>query len=275
MSNKPVSGEDAAWQRWDLRPIEPPAPPAFLTPAKARARLNPVAPEAVAEPEPEVVDEPEIDPRGVDVPTEEVDIEPETLSSYPTAAELEAIHQEAWQAGFEAGHAEGLDKGREEGKVAAHDELRPELQAELALLQALRTRLETSLTQLESDLAPQLLSLALECADRLVGAHVAACEDALEPLLTGALANLAGSLKQARLRVHPDDLIVARRVIEREAADASWQYIPDASVGRGGCLIDLPSGRIDLRLATRREALGEALGAEPVPGDIEADHVVR
>lgn len=277
MSNRPESGDGVAWQRWDLRPIDPPAAPVFLTPAQLLARRQSEVPEPEVVPEPEAPAgeaEAEADPRGVDVPTEDVDIEPEKLSSYPTAAELEAIHQEAWQAGFEAGRTEGQERGCEEGRAAAYDELRPELQAELALLQGLRARLDDALTRLESDLAPQLLSLALECADRLVGAHVTAREDALEPLLVEALGGLAGTLRQARLRVHPDDLAVAQRVIEREAADIHWQYVADASVGRGGCLIDLPSGRIDLRLATRREALAEALGAGPVPAG-EADDAER
>jgi flagellar biosynthesis/type III secretory pathway protein FliH len=86
-----------------------------------------------------------------------------------------------------------------------------------------------------------------------------------------ALANIAvEALAAARarsglvlLRVHPDDLtaINAARpaLAARIAAAVELRAIADPAVGRGGCVVETPAGRLDARLETQLAALEQAV----------------
>lgn len=65
------------------------------------------------------------------------------------------------------------------------------------------------------------------------------------------------------LRTHPEDL--SRLTAEREAwlarlpMVADIRFVADASVDRGGCIVETPIGRLDARLSTQLDALESAL----------------
>ncbi|WP_230369024.1 hypothetical protein [Paludibacterium denitrificans] len=114
LSNNPIiPGEQVdSWQSWapaDLGGLSSTLTPAQLVELVAKRRgaaaasRNGCAGEAVADNDP---------PPGDSDPADGAVAEASGLS-YPTAAELEAIHQDARQtghdAGYAAGHAEGLD----------------------------------------------------------------------------------------------------------------------------------------------------------------------
>ena len=67
-----------------------------------------------------------------------------------------------------------------------------------------------------------------------------------------------------RVRVHPDDLaaVEARReALATRAPAAALELVADETVGRAGCVIDTPHGRVDARLETQLAALERALTA--------------
>jgi len=237
---------ESAWSPWrfadlNARPVEPVAP-------------EPVPPvEPASESSEECVEE-----AGS---VEEV-IEP--VLSYPTAAELEAIHQDAWQAGYDAGHQAGLAAGQQAGEAAGREAASSVVQQQFAdawaPLAQLAGSFEAELARIEPVLADDVLQLAMVLASKLVGHELVANPTALEPLLRDALLALPPTLKAARLRVNPADLAVVRRFLEREAPQTVWQWVEDSAIERGGCLIDSDGARLDLTLARRRQALAAALG---------------
>jgi flagellar biosynthesis/type III secretory pathway protein FliH len=96
-------------------------------------------------------------------------------------------------------------------------------------------------------------------AEKIVGRAVA-----LDPELGAAMA--ARALEAARprggavvLRVHPDDVATmeARRgeLLARLAKVEALRILPDPAVGRAGCIVDTPAGRLDARLETQLEVL--------------------
>ncbi|TCP15745.1 flagellar assembly protein FliH [Crenobacter luteus] len=255
MSNKAgiIPGEALdAWSRWH---------PGELLPERA-APADAVAAPATPEPGPAAVEPAAPEPH----PEEPVEPPP----AYPTAAELEAIHQEAWQAGHEAGyaeglaagHAQGLAEGREAGFAAARDEAAAAFAERFAPLAELGQRFESELARLEAELAPSLLKLAFELAAELTRVTVASRPDALRALLAEALADWREDLGRARVRVHPDDLATVRDFLETEAPATVWQWQEDATLERGGCVIDTRSVSLDLSLEARRAALAAALGLD-------------
>ncbi|GGY11016.1 flagellar assembly protein FliH [Paludibacterium paludis] len=277
-SNKTIipAGELEDWQSWQPRELLPSL--ATLTPGdlarlvvKARGPMvSPASLEerlqsgALPEPEPEVF---HVEPMPEPLSSEEPEPEP---PAYPTAAELEAIHQDAWQSGYQAGHEAGLVTGKEEGLALGlaegREAARETFQAAWEPLRQLSGEFAASLSRLEEALAPELLTLALTFAERLVGEHLACRPNAIEAMLREALASLPATLAQGRLRVNPADLEVARNFLETETPETMWQWIEDPAIERGGCLLETPQLRLDLTLASRKAELLAAL-----PGGTDDD----
>ncbi|MCW3479449.1 FliH/SctL family protein [Neisseriaceae bacterium JH1-16] len=214
-----------------------------------------------------------------DVCAEQVGLVEEVIEpalSYPTAAELEAIHQEAWQAGYDAGHMAGFTAGQQSGEAAGREAATAVVQQQFAdawaPLGQLATSFEAEVARIEPVLADDVLQLAMLLASKLVCNELSANPAALEPLLRNALLALPPHLKAARLRVNPADLAVVRRFLEHEAPQTVWQWVEDPAIERGGCLIDSDGARLDLTLSRRRQALAAALGlSAQESGDERAD----
>lgn len=245
--SKIVSGDTLAWQRWEFSHINEldDRDEALVEVPEEGEQLETGDEQAVAEVDDGVLAEP---------------VEDEVVCVYPTAAELEAIHQEAYQAGFEAGQAEGLQAGREAGHAEAYAAAREQFAAEIAAMASLRERLEQGVAALEAQVAPELLDLAVTCARQIVADHIAVDQDALLPSLRDALAELGRDLGQVRVRVHSRDLAVVQAFIQREGGDTRWQFVEDSTVEPGGCLIDSSAFSLDLSLAQRWRLLSESLG---------------
>jgi len=187
---------------------------------------------------------------------------------YPTASELEAIHQEAWQTGYDegvqAGHAEGLAQGMQQG----HDQAAEQFAQLWTPLRELSSNFGRELARVEEELSGTLLRLAMQLAERLAGEHVANSDSAILAQLRQILNELPSSMSQARLRVNPADLAAARQFLEQETPETQWQWIEDPNIQRGGCIIDTSALRLDLRLASRLAALQAALGLDAADNDL-------
>ncbi|MBV8047819.1 MAG: flagellar assembly protein FliH [Paludibacterium sp.] len=277
LSNKGIIPADrlSDWQSWspgELQTGPKPPPPEErpfegLTPEQVRALTESLAPgeaRAPVEPLPE--------------PDDIEQAPPAPQLGYPTAAELESIHQEAWQTGHDAGLAAGEAEGRERGLAQGRAEGLAEAQQRFADAWAPLANLAASfsgaLGSLESELAEDLLALAVKLAERLVAAHLAVDPRAIEPLLREALAALPSTLTQGRLRVNPQDLEVARAFLQQERPETLWQWVDDPSVPRGGCLLETPSLSQALTQPVRLAAMARALGLAEEAGDDDGDDTV-
>ncbi|OQS23103.1 FliH/SctL family protein [Chromobacterium violaceum] len=229
--------------------------------------------ERIAASEPPVAPVPLAEAEALAEQAEAVAAEPEEEAQalgYPTAAELEAIHQEAWQAGHEAGleagraegFEQGLQAGREQGAAQALAEQLPKLEEAWQALRDMGGDFSGELARLEQELARDVLQLAWALAQKLLQQKLERDEQALLPLLQAALAELPSTLANARLRVNPADLAVAREFLQQETPETAWQWVEDAQVRRGGCVIDASSVRLDMTLETRLAAMSRALGLE-------------
>ena len=107
------------------------------------------------------------------------------------------------------------------------------------------------------------LVLARKIAEKIIGRAVE-----LDPSVMGEIAGQALAACRARggsvvLRVHPDDLAAVEMSRPgwqaRVAADANIHVVADDSVGRHGCVVETPVGRLDARLETQLDAIERAL----------------
>jgi flagellar biosynthesis/type III secretory pathway protein FliH len=107
------------------------------------------------------------------------------------------------------------------------------------------------------------LVLARKMAEKIVGRAVE-----LEPSVMGEIAAQALAASRAQggqvvLRVHPDDCAAVEQArpnwLTKVASAADVRVVADATVGRHGCVVETPVGRLDARLQTQLDALEGAL----------------
>ena len=109
--------------------------------------------------------------------------------------------------------------------------------------------------------APAAIALARKMAEKIVGRAVELDPDVVADIAAEALGTCRADVGAVRVRVHPDDLpaVEARRDrLTSRLPATTIELVGDPAVGRHGCLIDTPRGRIDARLETQLAALEHA-----------------
>jgi type III secretion protein L len=162
--------------------------------------------------------------------------------------EADALRAEAGAA-REAARREGFEAGRADGVA----------EAAVALAAA-----QTEAARLVAAAGPTAIALAAKMAERIVGRAVALAPETMAEIAAEALAACRPAGGTVRVRIHPDDLpaVEAHRVaLEARAPAAVLELVADEAVGRHGCVIETPQGRVDARLDTQLAALERALTA--------------
>jgi flagellar biosynthesis/type III secretory pathway protein FliH len=154
----------------------------------------------------------------------------------------------------------GAASAREEARRQGFEEGRAQAVAETAAALA-AVRAEAS-RALEAAI-PVAVPLASKMAERIVGRAVALDPEVMAEIAAAALAACRPGGALVRFRLHPDDLaaVAGRReaLARRVPASATLDFVADESVGRHGCVIETPRGRVDARLETQLAALERAL----------------
>jgi len=171
-------------------------------------------------------------------------------------ARAEVIRREA-----EAVREEGRRQGIAEGRAAAAVELADALGVARAEEERLRVQAR-----------PAALRLALGMAEKIVGRAVDLAPELVADIAEQALAASRARTGKVTLRLHPDDLPALatdgprRRLLGRLRAGAELLLVADPSVGRHGCVVETPAGRLDARIQTQLDALERALAGEDAHG---------
>ena len=182
-----------------------------------------------------------------------------TLAQIEAEAEaLVAAAQARAQAIEAAAHREGFTHGQREGLEATRAAAAPLVGLLAEAVRAAQAARAGALAGAEVE----LLALALALAERILHREVAATPGEVEALARGLL-DRARDKRRAVLRVHPEDyarLLEARRaLLEGLPKDADLRFEADPGVGRGGCLLETPSGILDGRLESQLEEALRAL----------------
>jgi flagellar assembly protein FliH len=164
-------------------------------------------------------------------------------------AHLAKVEREAFGKGYEAGERAGA----EAGATRAEAMLR-RLAETLDELGSLR---QSMIRQTER----QMVLLALTVARRIVRREVTIDQD-----LTVAMARVAldrlGESASAAIRLHPDDYSATVGRHGEDWAGAHVQVSPDASVPRGGCLVQSDFGFVDASVDAQIQELARTLLAD-------------
>lgn len=150
----------------------------------------------------------------------------------PTAGELQALQERAWNEGWHA--------GLEEGRAA--------INARLATLNRAIEQASGFLAEAESTLAPRLLNLVVAMAQEVIRAELRLQPESLLVAVREALAVMPSGTQAPNIFLHPDDLAWMR---EDPGVDRAWQLVADPRVGQGSCRIELGDSLVESELADR------------------------
>lgn len=205
-------------------------------------------------------------------PPEEV---PEILP--PTAEEIEAIRQAAYEEGlsqgkaqgYAEGHEEGLQAGRElgynegyaTGEQAGMDTGKIKVEALAEQWQQLVSNIHAPLQQVNDTTREQLTLLAVNLARAVILSEVKTNHDVILQALSEGMKALPINERAYQIHLHPEDLRVVETHVGAEALQQrGWQLIESPGVVRGGCDIVTDSNAVDVTLERRlRQVLDQFL----------------
>lgn len=162
-----------------------------------------------------------------------------------------AIEREAFSQGYAAGERAGAEAGAQRA-----DALVRRLSATLDELANLR---RTIASQAEHD----LVRLALAVARRVVHREIQLDAQLVAALAHVALERLDAGRGPALLKMHPEDIERLKASTTTEWAQSAIRLVPDASVARGGCVVETAHGRVDATVDRQFSEIAHALLGEP------------
>lgn len=167
---------------------------------------------------------------------------PEPEYRLPTLDEIEQIHHQAHKDGYAAGYEEGTARVR----------------LEAMRLHSLNENLENALSKLDTDIAEELLALALEIARQVVRQQIAAKPEVLLNVVKEALLQLPHL--HSAIYLHPDDATLVKSYIGEQLSHAGHRILEEPGLERGGCRVEAAGSQIDGSLETRWSRVIESMG---------------
>mgnify|MGYP001407174420 CR=1 FL=1 len=166
-------------------------------------------------------------------------------------ARLQAELEQARREGYKIGLQQGFDAGIADAAAQVQQD-REQFQAVLASLnEAVRTADEA--------ISEQLLALALDIAKAMVKDRLNVDPAIILPVVQESIHYLPVAQKPARLIVNPEDAPIVKKYLQEDMADTNWQVHEDASVERGGCMVETGDNQIDASNVTRWKRICDAL----------------
>ena len=169
--------------------------------------------------------------------------------------------------GFQEGARTGLRQGYSEGSQALAD-FESRKAADVAQqMQQLVDSFRAELGLLESQVASDLVSLAIDIAREVLRRELALDPQAVLPAATEALRALGEGASRLALHAHPQDAAVLRQHLQDQAGLPAWQVHDDPGLARGGVRVEADTGLADASFEARWQAVMASLGRdeEPLP----------
>ncbi|WP_024328909.1 FliH/SctL family protein [Thioalkalivibrio sp. ALR17-21] len=175
----------------------------------------------------------------------------------PTAAEIEAIEEEARQNGFERGYAEGHELGKQEAEKAARAREEKKLREAVAALESVGQGLSDPLADAADSLEPELLALVTALARQVIRVELQTRPEIIREVLDEAMRQLPGRNRSVRVHLHPEDQALVEQWGSAQAGEITW--IPDPELARGGCRVEAGASEVDASLERRLRQAVEAI----------------
>lgn len=154
----------------------------------------------------------------------------------------DALKQESHATGYAGGYAEGFAQGHAQATLEAQRQIADFMahqgqEAAQGFAQLFVTA-QAQQAQAEQVVARGVLDLACELARQVVRQELSVNPNVLQPVIREALGLLLAETKSAVVRLNPLDFDALEEVVKTEFLNLSLTLVSDASLTRGGCLIE-------------------------------------
>ena len=188
------------------------------------------------------------------------------------AAKVRVAEEVAEQSKDDALTQQGYAQGYAEGFIQGQAQLRVETQRQISDFVALQgqeasqnflalfANAQAQLGESEQVMAQGVLELACELARQVLRQELSVNPDVLKPVIREAMGFLGAQTKSAVVRLNPADFEVFEETSRAEFAALSLTLVSDATLTKGGCLIESAGTVIDGRVEKRWSHVVASLG---------------
>lgn len=166
------------------------------------------------------------------------------------------------QEGFADGFAQGLAQATLEAQHQINEFTAHQGQQAAQGFARLFQSTQSQLAKAEQNIARGVLDMACELARQVLRRELSVNPNSLQPVVREALGILIASNKSAVVRLNPLDLEVLQDVVRAEFSSMALTLVADASVTRGGCLVESAGTVVDGTLERRWSRAIASLGLD-------------
>jgi len=175
--------------------------------------------------------------------------------TFLTVEEIEQLQKEAQQEGYDVGFEEGRQAGLKAGQA--------DIEQQLKYLEQIMISLNTPLKDLDQQIENDLMSLVSTMTRQLVRRELKTEPEHVIGAMRAALAVLPISERKLKIYLHPQDMELVKKGLSLDDDGASWQWVEDPLLTRGGCRLETADTLIDATVEARLESVvNKMLGGE-------------
>ena len=186
-------------------------------------------------------------------------------------AEEKVRESVARESGFADGYAQGHAQATLQGQRLIADYIAQQGQEAAQHFAMLFESAQQHIAESEQVMAKGVLELACELARQVLRQELSSNPNVLQPVIRESLGLIAVDSKAAVVRLNPVDADVFADVLRQEYASLSLTLVSDASIARGGCLVEAAGTVVDGTVQKRWSRAVASLGLEStweVPDDV-------
>ena len=164
-----------------------------------------------------------------------------------TSEALQEARQQAYDEGFSRGH----DAGGQEVRDALEATVRKTAEETAVRMAQLLHNTRDHLKKSEAQISRHILELACDLARQVVRQELRSDPAHLQPVIREALSQLAEDGLPATVRMNPGDLALMQGALLENLAQPAPEFVADANVSPGGCLIESATMAVDATIEKR------------------------
>lgn len=195
--------------------------------------------------------------------------EPNANSNSNANAKSKTTSSEELAQIVQSSHQQGYQNGYRDGMVALENFKQTYAMQMSTQVGALLVALSAQLEDLQQDMARAMAISATHLARQIVRSELQTHPELVAQVANEALESLLLSARHVTLRVHPDDLPLVNQGCAEMLSARGARVVGDASLMRGGCMLESDIGVIDASMETRWRRAVAVIGCDepwiPVP----------
>lgn len=195
-------------------------------------------------------------------------VEPEPTEALPELppevdeAAQQALVQQACDDAYAEGFAQGQAETGLEWQRRMDDYIAQQGAETVQRLQSAMQTFDASMIDMQQQMAQQLLELACDIARQVVRQELSVNPNALQPVVREAVNMLVTEGRPAMVRLNPADMDAMEQPLRAEMDAPGVQWVPDAAVAPGGCVVESAGTVVDGSLSKRWQRAIASLGLQ-------------